>query len=66
MSTQVVVAKLPKCDKHGMLGIDHPAQYDARTPTGSWANLCQEAFDELHCSLGTGYGQKLILEDDHG
>lgn len=64
MSTQVVVAKLPPCDVHAMLGEKHAAEYDAKMPTGPWANVCQEAFDELHCSLGTGYGQRLILKGD--
>jgi hypothetical protein len=62
MSTEVKVSKLPPCDIHSLeAGPRHDALYDARIPRGPWANMCQEAFDELGCSLGTGYGQKLVL-----
>lgn len=37
--------------------------YDASTRYG-WANICQETFDELGCKLGTGLGQKYVLQDD--
>jgi hypothetical protein len=37
--------------------------YDASTPLG-WANICQEVFDRYNCRLGTGLGQKYLLQDD--
>jgi len=41
--------------------------YDARMPRiGVWGNFCQDCFDELGCSLGTGNGQKYTYEDATG
>ena len=46
-----------KCDMCG-----DPAKYDAKTPFGPWAYLCEECFVMLGCLLGTGRGQKLKEE----
>jgi len=60
MSEKVTVAKLPTCNFCTNL-----AGYDARTVFGSWAYLCEEHFYPLsEGRLGTGWGQKLILEED--
>jgi len=53
-----LVDKLPPCD---MPGCDEPAEYDAKTRSGQWGNLCQTHFDSNGCSLGLGRGQKLVL-----
>lgn len=38
--------------------------YDARLlPYSTWANVCQDCFDNNGCKLGTGYGQKYELEE---
>jgi hypothetical protein len=59
------VARLPECDNHryylGKPGVD--AHYNARTKTGSWANLCQPCFDTLGVGLGVGYGQRLVVTE---
>jgi len=60
VSEQVTVRVLPACN---ICTDGTPAAYDAKTAWGPWANLC-----ELHWRmftdqrLGTGYGQRLILE----
>lgn len=52
------------------LHVDHvkvprKAEYDARTLTGQWANLCAIHFKtETLGRLGTGYGQRLVYADD--
>jgi len=55
------VTELPDCDLCKMEGRKEPAEYDAKIPGSSWANVCQEHFDKFGCSLGTGRGQKLVL-----
>lgn len=67
MSDRVVVGHLPDCDLHTMIrkvpGI--PARYDARVPGGTaWANLCEECFVRVGARLGTGFGQRLMLEGE--
>jgi len=57
-----IVDQLPDCDICKMEGKTEPAEYDAKIPGGSWTNLCQQDFDKYGCSLGTGRGQKLVLE----
>jgi hypothetical protein len=59
MSKEAKVAVLPDCDfcKDGT-----PAQYDARTTFGPWANMCSThylIYGPLR--LGTGYGQRLVV-----
>jgi hypothetical protein len=57
MSKQVIVDKLPKCDF-----CEYPAAYDGKTKMGPWANMCETHFKTFGVGLGTGQGQKLILE----
>lgn len=40
------------------------ALYDARTPSGRWGYLCATHFASLGCRLGTGFGQRLVLESE--
>ncbi len=54
MSTSVKVEQLPSCDFCGK-----PAQYDAATVFGPWANMCEADFKTNGIGLGTGRGQKL-------
>lgn len=58
VSTTVVVPVARKCDLHP--GVT--AYADAKIPHGPWANLCQSCFRTYGCSLGTGKGQRLVLE----
>lgn len=57
------VFKLPPCDicKDGT-----EAAYDARLPYPyhSWAYVCEKHFKEFGCTLGVGYGHKLMKVSD--
>lgn len=55
-----LVSKLPFCDIHGAPCM---AVYDAKTPHGPWAFMCQEVFDDMKCELGLGRGQRLEVEE---
>jgi hypothetical protein len=61
MSEQVEVAVLPFCD---FCGAVHPtkAEYDGKTHTGPWANMCASHFFMYGIGLGTGRGQRLLLK----
>ena len=64
--TVAYVATMPMCDICTVNGDPTvPAQYDAKTTEGPWANLCITHF-RLYGpgKLGTGLGQKLVLEQD--
>jgi len=58
--TEVRVPVAPRCD---LCRVETPAQYDAKTIHGPWANLCQEHFDEIGVGLGLGKGQRLVVTD---
>ena len=59
MAEQVKVSTLPKCDL-----CQNTALYDAKTKMGPWAYMCDECFNDYGPKqLGTGYGQKLILQE---
>lgn len=38
--------------------------YDANLPGIGWGNWCQETFEQFGGKLGTGLGQKYVLQDD--
>lgn len=38
--------------------------YDARTQSGRWANLCTGCFHAYGSGLGTGLGQRYVLEPE--
>lgn len=65
MSDTARVSALPECDIHkhvlGLPGI--PAEYDGKTTRGPWANMCAPCFAENGIGLGTGKGQRLIVDD---
>jgi len=64
MGTTAVVAALPHC-VFCPVGNRKPAEYDFRTLNGQWGYGCHEHYlqHRLHDDLGTGKGQKLVLED---
>jgi len=40
------------------------AVYDGKTRGGPWAFMCEEHWQTFGCGiLGTGYGQKLVLDE---
>jgi len=58
----VKVAELPPCD---LCGDGTPAQYDSRTVHGPWGYLCAAHWrSEGPGRLGTGYGQRLVVEPE--
>jgi hypothetical protein len=62
--TEAKVLALPPCD----FCVDEtPAQYDAKTQFGSWANMCERHMIHYHPggpeNLGMGIGQKLVVVD---
>lgn len=62
--TEATVASLPMCDIHKYEKNDPGvvAAYDARTPRGPWAYMCEDCFPTYSMGkLGTGYGQRLVL-----
>lgn len=62
MATEVKVARLPNCDFCTSRGETRSARYDGKTKLGPWANMCNKDFNEYGVGLGTGRGQKLIVE----
>lgn len=59
VSEQVTVARLPNCD---MCGPGVPAEFDAKTERGPWANMCFKHYKVHGIGLGTGKGQRLVLK----
>lgn len=55
------VHEIPPCD---FCDDSVPAAYDARMKVGSWAYLCSDHFAEWGIGLGTGLGQRLVLDTD--
>ncbi len=64
MSRSVKVARLPKCDFEHRGGCFNAARYDGKTKQGSWANMCEQHFEIYGVGLGTGRGQKLLLDKE--
>jgi len=61
--TEVKVEKLPMCDFCRYEdGVENPALYDGRTVKGRWSYMCQKHFQKYGTGLGTGRGQRLVLE----
>ena len=58
MVREVIVAELPKCDF-----CSSKAAYDGKTRFGAWANMCEYHFVQHGIGLGTGKGQRLVLDD---
>ena len=65
MSESVKVSKLPDCDicKYVHKKAEPvQAAYDGKTVQGPWANMCEEDFPVFGVGLGTGRGQRLVVE----
>lgn len=66
MSDSMVVAVLPPCDICRY--VDRPtnkietAAYDGKTKDGPWANMCERHFKSFGIGLGTGLGQRLVVQ----
>lgn len=56
--TRVEVDRIPPCD---LCSDGTPAQYDAKTRSGPWGNLCDLHFRREGIGLGLGRGQMLVL-----
>jgi len=54
--TTTEVSKLPPCDFCFM-----PAEYDGKTRSGPWANMCSRCFKVRGAGLGLGKGQRLVV-----
>lgn len=64
MSTEVIVKELPLCDICYEQGKVTTARYDSRIPgQTAWAFMCEEHYDKLGLTLGTGRAQRLILAE---
>lgn len=64
MSTQVTVPELPPCDFCKEQGVTKDAHYDGNTTIGQWAFMCNAHYSVYGMGLGTGVGQRLILESE--
>jgi hypothetical protein len=64
MATEVKVASIPDCDVCKAEGRKpKPAAYDGKTVYGPWAYMCEDDWQKVGVGkLGTGFGQRLILE----
>ncbi len=60
MGTRVRVIEYPKCDF-----CELSARYDGKTIYGPWANMCFHHFMNYGIGLGTGKGQRLVMEDEN-
>lgn len=63
---EIKVSSIPDCDicKNQQDRVIRPAVYDGKTVFGPWAYMCEEDFQDFGIGLGTGKGQKLILDTD--
>lgn len=65
--TTAVVAALPKCETHTMVSprdTSEPlAAVDGKTVIGPWAMMCSSCWERIGVGLGTGRGQRLILQN---
>jgi hypothetical protein len=61
--TVAKVAAMPTCDFCRMNGADVPAGFDGKTKMGAWANMCPTHFGLYGIGLGTGKGQRLVMEE---
>lgn len=59
--TEVIVDELPKCGF-----CPKTAEFDSQTVFGPWAYMCPVHFALYGVGLGTGKGQKLVLEKPKG
>jgi hypothetical protein len=59
MADKVIITQPKKCDF-----CPAQAEYDFKTYMGPWANACEDdyLFYRAYQTLGTGKGQKLVLD----
>lgn len=63
--TVAVISEPKMCDICAQNGDPSvPAGFDAKTKAGPWANMCSTHFGLYGVGLGTGKGQRLVLEED--
>ena len=66
MANEVRVATFPDCDfcQQEVAPGEwvNKARYDGKTRFGPWANMCERHFRAHGVGLGTGKGQKLVLQ----
>ena len=60
--TYVVITRHKQCDFCKNMGEVVDAVIDGKTSFGPWANMCQPHFDLYGVGLGTGFGQRLIIQ----
>jgi hypothetical protein len=65
VSDTVLVAELPYCDYCKANGIRNRADYDGKTKSDSWYNMCHFHFKKYGIGLGTGKGQRLVITQDN-
>ena len=63
MSKVAVVSTIPNCDVCKAQGKETLAYADAKLSIGPWGYVCKFHFDEYKCTLGTGRGQVLKVEE---
>lgn len=59
----VEVAERPSCN--ACVNTVQEAFFDARAHSGHWGYFCPTHFRTLGCKLGTGFGQRLVLEGEY-
>lgn len=64
MGETAKVSKLPKCDFCKKNGTEADAHYDGKTTLGPWAFMCTPHFSTYGTGLGTGVGQRLVVDRD--
>lgn len=64
MSTTARVLRRPDCDVCKQNNLTTPAEYDGKTVHGPWANMCGPHFELIGVGLGTGRGQRLLVEGE--
>lgn len=63
--TVAVISEPKMCDICTQNGDPNvPAGFDAKTKMGPWANMCSTHYGLYGIGLGTGKGQRLVLEED--
>lgn len=66
MGTEVRVRTLPTCQTHEQVfpgEVAPKAAVDGATIYGPWANMCDGCHGSIGVGLGTGRGQRLLLEE---
>lgn len=59
MGDTAIIKEIPGCQ---IPGCKEDAIYDGKTKFGSWVYMCESHFMLYGIGLGTGLGQRLIVE----